>query len=427
MQQLKDFKDLAKFKIDDDIILRCLIKLYFTAKVKHPIKNCILNAFRDVDYEISYRLINEVLPKMILNLQHDESHHMISCINEASKSFKIALKVIGQNPEKVMEFLTSMLKLIYDELKNERSPSEKNKISVKLHAAIQAIICCAKSHLQEKGIAQFEIENYFKIITDICMNILNEKDLSMDTKNNCGILIVMRNDIINDESHYNLIKNEDENCFKRLCLISGVVLILKIENDQVILTEMCQELSAIFSTYSVDSQVVIAVSRLFVQVTKKLLDENGSKYFDNCHMAAIIINISLANIEHTIDAVKHLSKNSLKNLIECGEINSFDILFLGLKKSSITVQAAVIQSIISVTSVHRIFKEMPNLQSSFLSSIYKYKENILTCYELISNKCYDEFSQSFDEWFATVIQPIIEELTKNHEAQGENIFDMNLF
>lgn len=192
---------------------------------------------------------------------------MISCINEAARSFKIVLKVIGQNPEKIMEFLTSMLKLIYDELKNEQSPSEINKISSQLHAVIQAIFSCVKSHIQERGKYAIRIENYFKIISDICTDLLSERDLSMDTKSNCGILIVMRNDVVNDTSHYDLIKNKDENSFKRLCLISGVILTLKIEDsveifDNIaILTDVCKVLDEIFSTNSVDSLVVIAVLR----------------------------------------------------------------------------------------------------------------------------------------------------------------------
>ena len=320
-----------------------------------------------------------------------------------------------------MEFLTAMLKLIFNDHKNERSPSEKNKISLQLHAVIQAIISCVKSHLQENGKQNLEIENYFKVITDICIDLLSEDHLSMDIKNNCGILIVMRNNVINDESHYTLIRNNDEDCFKRLCLISGVILVLEIEDNIAILFEICKVLDEIFSTNSVDSLVVIAVLRLFVQITKKIFEEASDSFHSMCNdIASLMINISLINIEHPVDSIKHLSKNTLKNLMEWEDHNSFKMLFNKLKKSSISVQTAVIQSIIPVTSANRIFREMPDLKSTLLSSIHQYKENILTCYELISCKCYDE--SAFDEWFETIIQPIIEELKNNQEAQGEGTF-----
>lgn len=422
VQQLKDFKELTK--INDERLLRSFLKIYFTAKVRHPIKNCIFNVFKEIEFGKSFRIINEVIPKMISNLQLEERHNMINCIIEASQSFKIVLKVIGRNPEKVMEFLIAMLKLIFDEHKNERSPSEKNKISLQLHAVIQAIISCVKSHLQEYGKHSLRIEDYFKIITDICLDLLSEGDLSMDIKNNCGILIVMRNKIIKDESHLTLIRNNDEDCFKRLCLLSGVILMLEIEDNIDTLFEICNILDEIYSTNSVDSLVVIAVLRLFVQLTKKIFEDTTDNFFCMCYdIAVIMINISLINIEHPVDSIKHLSKNTLKNLMEDG--NSFRLLLNKLEKASISVQTAVIQSIIPVTSAQRIFHGMPDLQSTLLSSIHQYKENILTCYELISCNYYDE--SNFDEWFETIIQPIIEELKQNEEAQGEDIFKSIIF
>ena len=127
VQQLKDFKELTK--INDEKLLRSYLKVYFTVKVRHPIKNCIFNVFKEVEDEKSSRIINEVIPQIISNSHLEERHNMINCIIEASQSFKIVLKVIGRNPAIVMEFLTAMLKLIFDDYKNEGSPSVKNKIS----------------------------------------------------------------------------------------------------------------------------------------------------------------------------------------------------------------------------------------------------------------------------------------------------------
>lgn len=323
LQQLKDFKDFIKLKTHDDDVLKSFVDLYFTARVKHPIKNCIQIAFKDICFEKMSKIVGDVIREKIK--MTCKNSNLVDCINETTQNFKMVLKIIGSDPENIVEFLSTTLKKQYDELETEISPSEKIKISIKIHATIQAIMSCVKSHLHEKGKGGFEVNQQLKEICQSSMIILSHEDIPMDTKTNCGMLIVLRNDLINDDVHFKLVRDKNENIFKRLSLISGITLIYDV-NIKVI-TEMCEILEEIFLTNSVDSQIAIAVFRLFVQISKKFLDSK----IHSVEIEAIIIKVSFSNIEHNIDTVKHLSKNSLRNLMESADLGVYKVNYFHFK------------------------------------------------------------------------------------------------
>jgi hypothetical protein len=110
---------------------------------------------------------------------------------------------------------------------------------------------------------------------------------------------------------------------------------------------------------------------------------------------------------------------SLKHLLETKNEKISDLIFEKISSlSSIAVQAIVIQSISSATSIESILARLPSIQGEFLASLHKCKENIFSCYEALSCKYYDEV-QSFEKWHEKIIQPIIDEMNGNGDGKGK--------
>lgn len=413
MDQLKIFKEISKLVTTYDSIPRALVDKFFTTKVKHPIKNAIQNAFKQINDEHAVRIIIEEIEKKIVILESssvNDQYYFISCLNEASQSFKIVLRAISEKSMGIINFLISVLTSFFNELKANASPSEKGIIAFRIHSTIQAILCCIKNCIESSE--KFVLISQFKIIADLCLELLTRDDILIDTKNVCGMLIVMRNNLCNESAHMDIIRDENEDCIKRLCLISGATLIG--ESDAENFKEFCEVLEKIYMENSVDGQIVIAISLLFMQISKKLQDIDSNEY----KATKIIINFSFSNIEHSVDLIRHQVKACLKNLLEIKNENISEMIFERISSlSSIAVQAIVIQSILSATSIESILTRLPNIQSAFLTSLHKYKENIFSCYEVLSSKYYDEV-QSFEKWHGKIIQPIIDEMNRNCDGRG---------
>lgn len=408
-QQIKDFKKLSEIKIQNKELIKLIADLYFTLQVKNPIKNCIQKVFDGTCIEESTKIISKVIEKEI----DIENPHFIDCLNESSQNFKLLLKTIGKNPKNVINFLIRILQHLYVDLKAGPSPLERNKIGIRLHAVIQAIMSCLKSHLNEIEKDDFQISEEFKIINEICMDLLCLSDISLDIRNNCGMLIVLRSNLVGDDFYMEIIRDSTNFCMKRLCLISGVLLAQDV--DIQLLNEICVILKELTLIKSVDPQVVIATSRLMMQISKKSLD---SKIINN-EIASIILEYAFSNIEHNIDVVKILSKNSLKHLLENDQLDVQNMVFKKIKDiTSIMSKASIIQSIIGSISVKKIISVLPDFQISLLCALNKNKENIFTCYELMSKKYYQE--NSFEEWYSKIIQPIINHMkVVNEDSQNE--------
>lgn len=358
------------------------------------------------------KIINEEIEKKILMLDSstaDDQYHFISCLNESSQIFKLVIRAISNKPEIVTDFLISMLISFYNQLKHNLSPPETSKIANRLHNTLQAFLSCVK--LCVENTEKFTLNTKFQTIADLCMNLLIRDDILIDTKNICGMLIVLKNNLCNESEHLDIIRDENEDWTKRLCLISGLTLVDT--NDEKICEELCIILQRIYTQNSVDHHIVIAISRIYMQISKKLQNDESSK---------IIINFSFSNIEHSVDLVRHHIKATLKNILEVGNEKTSDCVFENiLLISTVEVQAIVVQSILTAKPIELILTKLPNILTEFLASLHKCIENIFTCYEVLSCKYYDEV-QSFEKWHTKIIQPIIDEIKKNHEGKGELIF-----
>lgn len=368
------------------------------------------------------KIINEEIEGIILKLESstvDDRYHFINCLNEAAQCFKVVLRAICEKPECVVNFLVSTMKFFLMELKSNVSPSEMSKKSNQLHSTIQAILCCIKNCIENSE--KFVLDSQFQIITDLCLEILTRDDILIDTKNVCAMLIVMRNNLCNTTAHMEIIRDENEDCIKRLCLILGTCLVGKFNAENT--EEHCEILEKIFIKNSVDGQILSAISKLFMQISKKIQDIKMEN--DKCFK--IIVNFSFTNIEYKMDIVRHQVKTSLKNLLETKDERISNIIFDKISSlSSIGVQAIIIQSIVPAISIESILSRFPNIQKTFLSSLHQCSENIFSCYEVMSCKYYDEV-QSFEKWHEKIIQPIIDELNRNRDGKGQLDFIDFLF
>ena len=200
----------------------------------------------------------------------------------------------------------------------------------------------------------------------------------MDTKINCGILIMMKANLLDD-----FLKMVDqvflEECFtKKLCLLNGIVCVIgdepfQDETGYKIFQKIILSLKEIGNTNTFEPTIVLAVSRTFVQLTKRLLTLEVKSHDVELIKSILKTNLEyiLLHLEHHMDSVRHLTRDLLKLTIQMGiklddEINQIIFGYIQNPVIYINTRCILIGSMSSIIKSDAVLKANPNLIESLL-------------------------------------------------------------
>lgn len=315
------------------------------------------------------------------------------------------------------------------------SPAKRSEIYIFLHNAIRAALSVVQ-HFQTKITERETLVHILEQTWDYL--IVREKyvDVPMDTKVNCGILKAFHDRIFHDiyTDPEKLIASQrylgDTPCYepqaiRELCYyvaILNTIVESDFENARFFVSVklVVQKLSCLARIYTMDSAILMAISRALVQLSKKLLIL-FRKFSDQLQddrkpivieMVEHCVNCVWINVDHSGDSVRHQAKELLKNLLKLAYQfpQHFDFILndvLAIAKSAETSETLVcllLDYLCQVYGSKRVLEEIPNLQRRILGNIFK-EPSWSACYErLMVTNCSDV---SLDIWCETWIRPLL--------------------
>lgn len=331
---------------------------------------------------------------------------------------------MGQNVNRIIVFIRTLIQDFIEKLKTELSPAEKNEVSYQLHAALQVLIFCLKAHTNETSELNTDV---IAEIVAYCVELLDNSDLPMDTKNNCSMFIIMQSKPVSNVDYLNWLK--DENCSheKKLCIIFGIITTLDVPHINFnLLADVSTTLKEIFFKSSVDPTAMLYVCRSFMQVTKKISLMGPiiptSPALEVTTSSAL--SIAFLNLEHNVDSIRHLSKDTLKNLaeisIKMNDEKLLNELFREINQvSTLNLKSIVVLALTTKLETSLILEKLPRFHMTLLLSVNYNKitnNNLINCFEALAIKGFNEIP--FDDWFASFVQLAILEMTK-HQPHTE--------
>ncbi|CAO1416842.1 unnamed protein product [Diamesa serratosioi] len=419
-------------------IVNLLIKIYFGVQIKHPVKDTIACSFNQLkDYELLIvKCLKENLDDLVRSVDKssmEDCYHIISCLNESSQNFKPCIRAVGEKVHVIIVFIKELVDIYDVQLKElHLSPAQKNEISIRFHHCIQSVIFCIKNYL----IGASEIESTVKInldsIVTTCYELLVNPELPMDTKTNCGILIVMQSKLSNEKRYIDRIYDEDESCANRLCLITGAISAMDNSSDNfVFFAKISNILKDIFDKNSVDPAIILSVSRCFVQITKKmtLVKDFDESLHTIDSIATTALSFSFLNLEHYMDSIRHLARDTFKNIAEASTkfnaVKVKDLIFeLILLVTSMSLKSIIIMTICAGIKVDTILEKIPNLISLLLMSIEDNlvsNQNIINCYESLLTQSF--VGCDFEKWFSFWMMPVIDQYLKSAPGEKKAMYE----
>jgi len=422
---LKCFKKfLSSSNNDDNQHFRDLISIYFLLESKHPVKSLIQSYFNQLTDKKpeATKIFIDVIQSQIEELQSDNCK-FVNHLNELSQNFEVASISIGRSSQIIIPYINRLIQLSIQQLCTDLSPTKKSEISQILHNSFQAYIFSIRSCIQHSdGNDKLNFVSHVEALIRICSNIFEHRDVSTETKNIFSMIIIVKNNYLNNNNHHSIIANEMEGLDKRLCLIFGVI---QIESDENIadIEKFCNILEAAYYNNSVDNGLVYTISRLFMQIIKKL---SSFKSIENYQQISSTIKpgieIAFLNLKHSVESIRYQSKDTIKNLIELGlkisdGASLIENIFEKISALPTDLAASVVGSIHSIITVKRILEMIPDLLIRIVTSISTNKENKISCYITLSNKACKELP--FEIWYGNFIQPLESRIKGNENSQEE--------
>lgn len=338
----------------------------------------------------------------------------------------------------IYQFIEIFIQQLQD--KNHLSPARRSEVFIDLHNSIRFILF---------GIQQFNSEspNTLEPFLRQCWFELLENpalaDSPIDTKVNCGILkvhydrlrgnifgpqdkILSQFDVTDEKQQLPLLKSMvvlPKGLFYAIAIINTMDETDLIDlNFYPALKVIVDRLIAVGKVFTIDSCLIMAVTRALVQCSKRivvLLRKVSPPHSTNINGIDLLrqamqecLAFVWINVHHSVDCVRYLTKDLLKNLLKLGQeqphilSNVVDeaIRMVKCQSTSETLICLLLDYLGQVFGTKFVLNEIPDIQQRILKNLFA-DSCWAICYEHLMSKNM-EIDQT--EWCNRWIRPLMQ-------------------
>lgn len=392
---------------------------------------------------------NEKLSEMLEkgDSKVDVMHEFIVSLTSCFENFSEAVCAIGICCLQILPTLNKQTEIYMNILRENKtlSPAQRSETYNYLHNAIRVTLSCVQ-HFPSR-VAKTPILE--KIVTSCWIQLIENEfylDLPMDTKINSAILKV-----VYDRTHGNIFEEGDqildkfESAGKKMYYAIAVINTmeeqdLKENNVYIAFKIIVQTLFNYSVEKTTDSAIVVCATRAFVHFTKKInLWMRKSIPISDVDKPVIqatvqeCLHFVWLNVQHSIESVRHFTKDLLKNLLRLGHEHSeyFGDLItetISIAKGNRTNDSLfclILDYLSQVLRSERVLKEIPAIQQRVLERIFNDSCWSLS-YErlMVMNATEIEYDMWCERWIHPLLQ--VEAGKWKHDFTHLNII-RNLF
>lgn len=444
-EQVKVLKEYSSFVVglEDSFKsnVQTLANLFMEAPLKHAVRNTIartlsnLTASREiVATSIATSIKARILQDSIGSTDPAQRNATICSIGSCFENFKPGCEAVRLSLQQLFQFLNKSVMVYLERMNEHVSPSDKSELCLFIHSAIRIVISCFQQFPDQLK-ASYEGEKNVEKLVLICWDLLENPEIPMDTKTNCGILIAMNANL--EQRFLRLAQRvfAEDSSAKQMCLVNGII--CSIENEHFtspdwkgieVLHQAATVLKEISEENSVEVSIVLGTTRGFYQMTKRLLSLKLEGYKTSerkelIDILAINLRYSLSHLDHYVDSIRHISRDLLKCTIQLGTrlddtLNGIIYDYIRNGAININTKCVLIGALSSILKAKEVLRAIPDVPEFLLGS--------LTCNDhantnLHINNCYESLMMSYpyednkQEWFNRWIHPILKEIMNGRE------------
>uniref|UniRef100_A0A182J5H1 tRNA (32-2'-O)-methyltransferase regulator THADA n=1 Tax=Anopheles atroparvus TaxID=41427 RepID=A0A182J5H1_ANOAO len=447
-EQVKVLKEYSSFVVGLEESFKSnvqtLANLFMEAPLKHAVRNTIartlsnLTASRDiVATSIANSIKARIQQESTGTCEPTRRNATICSIGSCFENFKPGCEAVRLSLQQLFQFLNKSVMVYLERMSEQISPSDKSELCLFIHSAIRIVISCFQQFPDQLK-ASYEGEKNVEKLVLICWDLLENPEIPMDTKTNCGILIAMNANL--EQRFLRLAQRifAEDSSAKQMCLVNGII--CTIENEHFtgpdwkgieILHQAAMVLKEISEENSVEVSIVLGTTRGFYQMTKRLLSLklDGYKTSERKELVdilAINLRYSLSHLDHYVDSIRHISRDLLKCTIQLGTrlddtLNGIIYDYIRNGAININTKCVLIGALTSILKAKEVLRAIPDVPEFLLRSLTR---NDLANTNLHINNCYESlmlscsYEDNKQEWFNRWIHPILKEITGSENSIG---------
>lgn len=366
-----------------------------------------------------------------LQLQH--RNNVIISLGGFFENFPIAVTAIKMCVSSIFNCISETLANYLHELRQSLSPAKRSEVYIFIHSAIRLSLAVVQQCFEQTSVET--IEAHIRVIAECCYDLIDDVEVPMDTKVNCGqfLMLLARLTDTTDQVFEAILANKYEaKPTQKLIMSVGVVNTFSESNLDTqgyqVLQTVCSNLTSIAAQNAIEQNVLIAASRGLVQLSKNLLllklvfpvGASDQQRLNN------VVDMSLSFVwtfaEHYMDSVRHLSRDLLKNLLKLTVKYPIQFGFLTDRTTEVarnslltteTTQCLALDHLCQILGAKTIIDAIPNLNELLMEHITE--PNWATCYEKLMSS--NSKVVSLGEWYSQWVQPILLHLRHGHSAE----------
>lgn len=346
---------------------------------------------------------------------------------EATAAIKLCFQIILKTLHRSIDILMKML-----QNKDSLSPARRSKIFVYLHHAIRAVLF---------GVQQFQTDitdasTLEPIISQCWIELMENRvyiDSPVDTKINCGILKVNYDRLFGDIfaprekilSQFTTSVDQSTATPSKGIFYAIAIINTTVEKDFTdpnffpVLKLIVERLIAVGKEFTIDSCLIMAVTRALVQCSKKMLSllrKIALQTVESINYLQTTVQQCLAfvwiNVQHSVDCVRYLTKDLLKNLLRLSQeqpklFGTIVDEIISIAKSNATnetLACLLLEYLCHVFTTEYVLIKIPDIQQRILANLFND-----SCWSISYEQLMSKNSEiGYENWCTRWIQPLMQ-------------------
>lgn len=258
------------------------------------------------------------------------------------------------------------------------SPSVRNEYYLYVHNALRLIL----SSIQEFGslLKSAQLAENLAALQTTCRSLILDDEIPMDPRTNSGIILAYLAKLSDDYENF-IQTAKCTNNAQEIALCVGVINTFDHHDFQLYcshIRDVCGKIEELANSNATVPSILLCATRSLYQISKMLLSFDWSSSLKVCSNDAKLILRKLliftfAYLEHHMDSVRHICRDTLRNVVAAAQKLQFEFLIQKIydacnsERLSLSMKCIVLQQAVDVLGAETILKNCPSLFESIFA------------------------------------------------------------
>ncbi|KAK3932204.1 Thyroid adenoma-associated protein-like protein [Frankliniella fusca] len=421
--------------------------MYLKAPLKHPVKCALSKTFNLLNQhakEASIKCLQEGLKRLMQEAVENEKDIAFLTIASSAllgccENFKLGTDVLDTIALDVIVYLEKSLSMCESFLSSSITPMLKVEVCKAAHTISRIIITVFQQITTNPEDDLQILKLKLSLILNSAVQFMNRTDIPLDTRINFGFVLVLILDYLEGPQSWMQLLETKRNVqtvdeLSILCICSGLLSGLK--SDQFEMLHPSSKKAVISCILDVvlsvnelciqESNVVLALWRVVQQLTRVLA--SNSKLVNYLQVAQIesIFKHLMGLLDHYIDAVRHLARAILENLMQVKD--TFRVLGVDLgQKMAEAVRFApetkrsryvILSTMTAYMSTSEIMEKIPDVISYLLHAMQHTSMSSHVSGAFVAMSSADFKTLPYSQWYKTWVEPLFLVMLENDSIES---------